>query len=90
MFFVSKGNLLEFYFTAAGVKYRVATVKIFPVLDHNADYIFISFGIIEPIQVTLKIEYRFRQWEGEGRGRGGGVEWGVRSLENYIVAYEGT
>ena len=29
-------------------------------LHHNAEYIFISFGIIEPIPVILKIKYRFK------------------------------
>ena len=46
-----------FYFTAAGVKCRVAAVKRLPVLHRSADYIFISFGIIELILVTLKIDY---------------------------------
>ena len=41
-----------FYFTAAG------DLKMFPVLHHSADYISISFGIIQSILVTLKIEYR--------------------------------
>ena len=47
-----------FYFTAAGVKCRVAAVQRLPVLHHSADYILITFGIIEPILLTLKIEYR--------------------------------
>ena len=33
----------------------VVAVKRLPVLHHGAEYIFISFGIIEPILVTLKI-----------------------------------
>ena len=28
-----------------------------PVLHHSADYIFISFGIIGPIMVALKMEF---------------------------------
>ena len=43
-----------FYFTAAGVKCRIAALKRLPVVQHSADYIFISF---EPILVTLKVEY---------------------------------
>ena len=46
------------YFTAAGVKCRAAAVKHLPVLHHSADYIFISFGIIDPVLVSLKVEYR--------------------------------
>ena len=41
-----------------------------PLYHHSADYIF-SFGIIEPVLVTLKIEYRLRRcwWPGaSGRG----------------------
>ena len=37
-----------FYFTTSGVKCPVTAVKHRPVLHHNADCIFISFGIIEP------------------------------------------
>ena len=49
-----------YYFTAAGVKCRVAAVKRLPVLDHSAEYVFIFFffgggggggGIIEHILV---------------------------------------
>ena len=32
--------------------------------DKSVDYIFISFGTIEPIVVILKIEYRFSQCYG--------------------------
>ena len=58
MFFVFKGNLLDFYFflTAAGVKCCVVAVR--PRTSHGADDIFISFGIIKPILITLKVEYR--------------------------------
>ena len=42
---------------------------------------FISFGIIEPILVILKIEYRISRRYGVGR-------WSVCSFANYIVAYE--
>ena len=45
-----------FSFTAAGVKCRVSAVKSLPVLHHSVDSIFISFGIIGPIRVTLRIE----------------------------------
>ena len=58
-----------FYFTASGAKYRVAAVKCLPVLHHSADLI--SFGIIELILVTLKIEYRLSRCWGRG-GVGGG------------------
>ena len=64
VFFVSKGNLLGFYFTLACVECRVATVKRLPVLHHSADYISISFGIIEPTLATLKNEY-LRGWRWE-------------------------
>ena len=47
VFFGSKGNLLFFfllfYFTAAGVKYRVAAVKRLPIHHHSADHIIIFF-----------------------------------------------
>ena len=33
-------------------------VKCLSVLYHSVNYIFISFGIVEPILVALKIEYR--------------------------------
>ena len=56
------GVLLLFNFTAAGVKCRVAAVKPLPILHHKADYICISFGIIEPILVSLKIEHRISWW----------------------------
>ena len=35
----------------------MAAVKRHLILHHSAVYIFISFGIIEPILVALKIEY---------------------------------
>ena len=48
-----------------------------------------NFGIIEPILVDLKTEYRLsRCWGGEGRGGEG--RGGVCSLANYIAAYEET
>ena len=34
----------------------MADVKRLPVYHHSADYILISFGIIDPILVTLKID----------------------------------
>ena len=54
-----KCRLANFYFHLylAGSKCRVATVKRLPVLQHSADNIIISFGIIEPIVVIFKIEY---------------------------------
>ena len=59
-FFVSKGHLLDFtfrlYFTAAGGKCRVAAVKCLPVLHRRAVCVFISFGIIDPTLIILKIE----------------------------------
>ena len=48
--------IFSFYFTVAGVESRVAAVKLLLVLHYRTDYIFISFGIIAPILVTLKIE----------------------------------
>ena len=39
------------------VQCRVAAVKRLPILHYSADYIFISFGNIKPILITLKIEY---------------------------------
>ena len=60
----------------------------------------ISFGIIKPILVTLKVEYRFsRCWgggagwgAGGGGGRMGGVEGGggVHSFAIFTAVYEGT
>ena len=57
--------------TAAGVKCCVATIKRLPAFHHNADYIFISFGIIKPVLVILKIGYRLSLYWGGGCG-----EWG--------------
>ena len=45
----------------AGIKDRVAAVKRLLVLHHSADYIFISFGAIQPILITFKILYRLSQ-----------------------------
>ena len=39
-------------------------VCLSPVLHHSTDFIFISFEIIEPILVSLKIEYRLSQYKG--------------------------
>ena len=59
-------------------------LKHLPVLNHSADYICISFGIIEPILVILKIEYRSsRRYVCGGRGVGAGVY----SLANNIAVY---
>ena len=49
------------YFTSAFVKCCVVAVKRLSVLHHIAEYIFISFWIIEFILVTLKIEYRLNR-----------------------------
>ena len=56
MFFVSKCNLFRFlfYFGATAVTCRAAAIK----RHHSADYIFISFGIVQSILVTSKIVYR--------------------------------
>ena len=60
VFFVSKGKLVRllFYFTDAGGQCCVAVVEclLIHVLYQSADYIFISFGITEPIVVSLKME----------------------------------
>ena len=51
-------------------KCPMTAIRLLPVLHHSADYIFHSFGIIEPLLVTLKIEYRFNRclWGGGGDG----------------------
>ena len=49
---------------------RVVAVKRLPVLQYSADYILVSFGIIEPILVTLKNEYRLNRCKGDGGGGG--------------------
>ena len=47
---------LNTFAKSCGVKGHVAAaVRHFPILHHSADYIHISFRIIEPILVTLKI-----------------------------------
>ena len=56
MFLVSKGNLLDFYFTSMQLVLS-AVSPYFTVLYYKADYIFISFGIVEQVLVTLKIRY---------------------------------
>ena len=87
LFFVSKVSVFRylFYCTAVGDKCRVAAVKRFPVIHHSADYIFISFGITEPILVTLKTEYclslsqcRVCVWGGGWGEEGWGGGWGGR------------
>ena len=40
----------------------MAAVKRLPALHYSADYVYISFGIIEPIMITLKIEYLLSRW----------------------------
>ena len=47
--------------------------------------IFISFGIIEPILVSLKFEYRLSGTVGVERGGGGAEGRGVCSLANYML-----
>ena len=49
-------------FPEAGIKCRVAAVKRPFVFHHSADYIFISFGVIEPILLTSKIVYRLSRY----------------------------
>ena len=51
-----RNQILYIDFTAAGVSAEWRR-KTFPVFHYSAGYIFVSFGIIEPILVTLKIEY---------------------------------
>ena len=56
-----KGNLLDFLFTCTSLQLMLVqcvAVKRLPVLQYIADYIFVPFGIIGPILVNLKIEYR--------------------------------
>ena len=65
VFFVYNGNL-------------VTAVKRLPVFHCSADYIFISFGIIEPILVTFDNKYRLSP-----------VLVGVCDHANYIATYEG-
>ena len=43
-----------FHSTVVCIKSRGATVKRLPVIHNSAYYIFISFGIIESILVTVK------------------------------------
>ena len=50
---------------------RVKAVKSLPVHFYSAGYILISFGVIEPILVILKIKYRLPALGGGGGGRGG-------------------
>ena len=66
VFFVSKSNHLDFYFNSLQLvlelyiwqrRLNVAVVKHLPIHHHSADYICISFGIIEPIMVALKMEF---------------------------------
>ena len=45
-------------------------------IHRSAYYIFISFGIIDPILVTLKIENRLSWCWGGGGGEGGGGRGG--------------
>ena len=76
VFFISKGNpfWLLFYSTVAGVVPCGSSKKSLHILSWCRLYL-ISFGIIEPILVILKIEYSFSR---------------VCSLINYSVAYEET
>ena len=64
----------------------MASIECLHVLHHTADYIFISFGIIEPILVTFKTEYRLcRCGGGGGGGGGGGVGMGVCALQTALL-----
>ena len=47
-----------FDFTAVSVKCRMATVSKFPVTYHNEVYIYILFGITEPVLEARKIHFR--------------------------------
>ena len=78
-FFPKATFWILFFLNCSWCKCHVAAVKRLPVLHHNAVYIFIfiSFGIIEPMLVTLKIEYSLwrcwvRGFGGAGGGGGGG------------------
>ena len=58
VFYVSKGNLFDVYFTSLQLMLvRCGGRRTSPhVLHQNAVY-FISFGIVEPIVVSLKTEF---------------------------------
>ena len=61
---------------------RVAAVQSLPVYHHSADYVFKFFGIIEPILVILKVEYRLsRRLRGVGGGGGVGERMQHRKLQ---------
>ena len=45
-------------FTVADVKYCVAVIKSLHLLSHSAVYIVIPTGIIGPILISSKIEFR--------------------------------
>ena len=51
-------------------------VERLPVFHHSEDYIFIAFGITEPIVVSLKMELLMYTLEGVSR------------VANFITAYE--
>ena len=68
VFVMQRQTFRFFYFTSLQlVECRVAAVKRLPVLHHSADYIFISFGIIEPILVALKFKHRLSRCSVMGR-----------------------
>ena len=63
LFFMSsvfpRATFIDFIdFTAADVKYRVAVIKSLHLLSHSAVYIVIPTGIIGPILISSKIEFR--------------------------------
>ena len=80
------------YFTSLQLVFsaRVAAVKRFSVHHHDVDYIFISFGIIKPVLVTLKIEHRYMECACVvgAVGVGAGAEESVCMLAKYIAAYK--
>ena len=54
-----------FFFIAAGVKCHVVAAKMFLVLHHIADFIYISFGIIEPCMIVSKSSIALHWREGK-------------------------
>ena len=54
---VSLEKVLSGHMWTEHASWRVAAVGRILVLHHSADYIFISFGIIGPIVVSLKMEF---------------------------------
>ena len=80
-FLASKGTHFQnvLIVTAAGVECRVAALKSLPVLHHNADYIFWSFGIIEIMLVCFEYTILFKPALG-----------GVRDVALFSISHEKT